>query len=159
MPDVTLVDYLDEDVSYLFSPSTGILTFREKAESDELHGAGYASRKRVGVLRFHVITVAVFCEGTHLVLWIPGIRVDLCSNSFQGKVRLVAPFVREFSLTQGERVLYSCFYWHSGARAWPDDGDIFSYVKRVTSSPEAVARAHGIWTAILAGQPFTHIHT
>lgn len=159
MPDVTLLDYCNEDVTYRFNSETGRLTLPEKAASSGLQIAGYVLRKRIGVIRFHVITAAVFCEADRLLLWIPDAKVDLSRDAVHGKVRLVAPFVREFRLTKGEQVLYSCSYWHSGGRVWPDDGDIFSLVERITASPEAVARTHHIWAARLAGQPFVDDHT
>ncbi len=159
MRDVMLLDYRDEDIAYLFHSDTGSLIACEQGASNGLHAAGYALHKRIGVVRFRVITVAVFCDGPRITLWIPGTEVDLCSDAVCGKIRLAAPFIREFRLTQGERVLYSCAYWHSGARVWPDDGDIFSYIGRITASPEALARAHCMWTARVAGQPFTDFDT
>ena len=159
MPDVTLLNYCNEDSVFLFNPEVSRLILSEKAASGEDRIAGYASRKRIGVLCRSVIPVVMFCEGQRLNLWIPGIKVDLCSDEVRGKVRLVAPFVREFCLTRSEQVLFECAYWHSGWRVWPDDGDIFSAVESITASPETVAETHRIWTARLAGQPFIDEHT
>jgi hypothetical protein len=149
MSDLTLLDYRAETVSHLFSSETGILTRNALSVTDGLPVAGYASRKRIGVFHFKIITVAVFCEGSSLMLWIPSKKINLSSDAVCGVVRLIAPFVREFRLMQGERVLYSCSYWHSGGRVWPDDGDIFSLIKRITASPEAIEKTHRIWTARL----------
>ena len=158
MSDVTLLDYCNEDGAYLFNLETGELILSEKSVSAEDRIAGYASRKRIGVLRSIVIPVVMFCEKQRLNLWISGIKVDLCSDAVRGKVRLVAPFIREFCLMRGGQVLFTCDYWHSGWRVWPDDGDIFSAVENVTASPETVVKAHRIWTARLAGRPFIDAH-
>ena len=154
MSNVKLYDYRNEDVVYLFTLETGRLIHSENSDTSGLGIAGYASQIRIGILRLQVITVAIYCKEQRLLLSIPGLEVDLCSNAVLGKVRLAAPFVREFRLTRGDQILYSCSYWHSGARVWPDDGDIFSSVERITASPEATAGAHRIWSARLAGQPF-----
>lgn len=154
MPDVALLDYRKEDAVFLFNSATGDLILCEQTTADKPQVAGYSSRKKIGVLRLRIITVAVYCEGERLILWVDGKKVDLSKDAVRGTVRLAAPFVREFRLTQDERVLYACSYWHSGARTWPDDGDVFSYVQRITDSPDSLARAHRIWTASLAGQPF-----
>jgi hypothetical protein len=149
MSNITLLDYRTETSSHLFDSETGSLTSDTLGAANGLHVAGYASRKRIGIFRFKIITVAVFCEGTSLMLWIPAKKIDLRSNAIYGVVRLIAPFVREFRLMQGEQVLYSCAYWHSGSRVWPDDGDIFSLVKRITASSEAVEKTYSIWAARL----------
>lgn len=129
MPDVALLDHRNEDTVYLFKSETGDLTLREQTAAGRPQVAGYCSRKKIGVLRLRVVTVAVYCEGERLILWVEGNRTDLSTDATRGKVRLAAPFVREFRLTQDERVLYACSYWHNGARTWPDDGDIFSLGK------------------------------
>jgi len=159
MTDVTLLDSCNEDVAYLFNPEVGRLILSETSPSGAVRIAGYASHKRIGVVRRSVIPVVMYCEEQRLNLWIPGINVDLCSDLVRGKVRLAAPFIRVFCLTRGDQVLFECAYWHSGWRVWPDDGDIFSAVESVTTSPETVARTHRIWTARLAGQPFIDDHT
>jgi hypothetical protein len=151
MPDLALLDNRNEDTVYLFNSETGDLIPREQA-AGKPQVAGYGSRKKIGVLRLRVITVAVYCEGERLILWVDGKSANLSTDHVRGRVRLAAPFVREFRLTQGERVVYACTYWHSGARTWPDDGDIFSLVQRITASPDALARTHRIWTARLDGR-------
>jgi hypothetical protein len=159
MPDLVLLDNRNEDTVYLFSPEGGDLILRQQADSDKPYVAGYGSRKKIGVFRLRVITVAVYCDGPRLIVWIDGKSVDLCSDAVQGRIRRAGPFVREFRLTRSGKVLYACSYWHSGARSWPDDGDIFSLIERITASPDALSRTKRIWTAKLAGQPFVDEHT
>lgn len=157
MSDIKLLDYSNDDVMYVFTLETSRLIRAEEVDSSGLGVAGYASQKKIGVLRLHIIGVAIYCKEQELLLSIPGVKVNLCSSAVHGKVRLVAPFIREFCLTVGERVLYSCYYWHSGARVWPDDGDIFSLVERITNSPEATAKTHRMWSARFVGQPIIDV--
>lgn len=159
MPEVKLLDYCNEDVAYLFNQETGRLILCGKSSSGGLHVAGYAAQKKIGVVRRCVIPVVMFCDEQRLNLWVPGVKVDLCSDAVRGKVRLAAPFMREFCLTRGEHVLFTCTYWHSGWRVWPDDGDIFSAVEGVTASSETVAKTHRIWVSRLLGKSFTDDQT
>ncbi len=159
MSEIVLLDCVNEGAVHLLNSDTGTSKLCLTRTIKEPKIAGYATWKSVDLFRRRRIFIAVFCEGERVTLLIPIGRMDLVSDAVRGTVRLVAPFVREFRLSRGEQVLFSCSYWYSGWRVWPDDGDIFTMIEGITESSESVTRTHRIWTARLEGRRITDEHT
>ena len=159
MSEIMLLDCTNEDNVHVMDSDTGALRLCLGPTIQAPRIAGYATWKSVDLFRRRCVFIAVYCDGERLILLIPSGRVDLVSDTVRGSVRLVAPFVREFRLIRGEQIIYSCSYWYSGWRVWPDDGDIFSMIEGITESPESVARTHRIWTARLEGRSIVDGHS
>ena len=154
MAEIVLLDCRDEETVHVLDSDTGASRPCHRQTIRDQGIAGYAAWKSVGLFRRRRVFVAAFSDHRTLMLRIEDGRYDLGHGDAHAECKLVAPFVREFTLVRVGQPVFSCVYWHTGARVWPDDGDIFALIGQITESRESVDKFLRIWTARLEGKDF-----
>lgn len=143
-PPLLLKDYMHgERRLYAFAPSSRSPRELNAAEQPYLHIDGFGQWKRFGlglkaVRRF----VAVYYTESDALLEIDGLVFSLldCGDRFS-LVPKYRELVRSVAISDGCNAIFSGRYWFAFAPVWPHDGDIFSYVSRITKSTEETRRA------------------
>lgn len=143
-PPILLNDYMDgERRRYTFAPGSRRPRELDAADRTYPHIDGFGQWKRFGLgLKAARLFVAVYYAEKDVFLEVDGAVFSLlnCGDRFS-LVPRYRELVRSVSISDGCNASFSGRYWFAFAPVWPHDGDIFSYVSRITRSPEETQRA------------------
>lgn len=159
-PTVLLKDYQDNIVRYVFNEGSGLVTearFPDEAAKEDAvarrNVRGFGSWRSVGLLRGkHRVFVAVYSSQQKLVLRVGSTVFRWPTPSLSAKRTTVFPGIKQFRLQLGQETVLSFRYRYVDRETWPDNGDILSYVERMTRTPGDVARTIAFWEANAAGR-------
>lgn len=134
-----------------FNYNTGELS--NVSDSDDVKAAGYGSEMKIRLFKKKKVYVAIYPYDDALILWINGQQFDLRTKTIRVKRRTIPLTCTHcFSIMNGSDILLSFWYTFVTFETWPDDGDIFTYITRVTSTRKEVERSFFVMNAELQGR-------
>ena len=122
-------------------------------EGGRVGTSGFADERRVGLVRWQKLFVAVFVLGDSVQVQLDRTRVELRRDNIATRRRWLAPCAKHFALRDGARELFSASYWWADVHEWPDDEilDIFLYIDRLLRTTQQVKGFLSFWSLKAAG--------
>lgn len=152
---VPLLNFEDRRRRYELDTDAGEVTAQECAtELDAETGTrGMAAYVKVGLRERRQAFFAFYVADGSLHLVADGSRFDLASDATRVKRTSVAPFVKRFSVYQGDNRAGSWLYWFTDLR---EDGfipkDFLSYIAREVAPPASQRGKILFWEESAAGR-------
>jgi hypothetical protein len=147
---IELAGYRDPRVRYHFDPSTRKVTWRGRALPNAgIRGAsGFGASRVLGLAPWlKRVFVAVYVAGGTLRVSVGASEFDWSDASLRASRYWLAPFVSRFTVTRSGHVELRVTYFYARSKTFPDDGDIFSYIARITKTQRQIADITRVWTA------------
>ncbi len=156
MPNLILESFSDESRTYSFDTDRGVWESNRSpkvGENGRVGTSGFADERRVGLLKFDTVFVAVFALGDSVQLQLDQNRLELRSDNVRTYRKWVAPFVKRFAVSDGTGEKFSVNYWWADVHEWPGDDvlDIFLYINRELGSAEQIGSFRYFWSLKTAG--------
>ncbi len=152
---IPLIDFNDRRVRHVLDAASGIVSSThcsDEATADD-RTAGMGSWRTVGLIRNRrQIFVASYAGSKSLQLYVGGHIFDWAESGLSATRNVVAPYVRRFSVCQGQTRLTAYYYFFREGQAWPHNRDIFSYVVQSTRTIGDIARTYHLWKEHAGGR-------
>jgi hypothetical protein len=141
---------------FLFEPVSGRYRTVDSA-SPQVGAAGCAGEVKVGfrIGRRPTVLVAVYTDGTRLLLSIGERTFDLGEPGLRATRKVTGLFVRRFVVIRQEREVFSIPVIATPAEGDPFKGDIFDYVESATKSRTDRLRTVYMWRKSRRGHNVT----
>lgn len=132
MSKIVLLDYYDERNCYHLDPDKKSVEIYKYQSSECARPCGYAAYQSSGLLPVHKkVFLAIYVYTERIRLWINSMEFDLQDPAIQTKRVAIAPYVKEFSVTNNNKTITSIRYTYNDLNGiFPDEpkGDFCTFI-------------------------------